>query len=103
MRFDVFARIFIISLARSRERRRRMVEQIEAVGFDNVVLVDAVDGRQLDVDGLIRSGRLVRNSWTGRHLNAGEIGCLLSHVEVWRRMRDEGLSTALVMEDDVEI
>ncbi len=36
----------------------------------------------------------------GRHLHVNEIGCTLSHVEVWRRMVRENIGELLVLEDD---
>jgi glycosyl transferase family 25 len=98
--FQRFDRVFIISLRRSEERRRHMARQMEAFRVNNYVFVDAVDGRLLDLDGMKRSGELVLNSWTGHFLTPGEVGCLLSHIAVWRIIVEEGLATALILEDD---
>lgn len=37
----------------------------------------------------------------GRYPTAGQIGCALAHRECWRRLVDEGGSSALIFEDDV--
>jgi GR25 family glycosyltransferase involved in LPS biosynthesis len=47
--------------------------------------VSAVDGASLE---------------DGRGLHTGELGCTLSHSKVWKRVVDEGLSHAIVFEDD---
>ena len=36
-------------------------------------------------------------------LNAGEIGCFLSYRSVWKRMLNEKLDAALIIEDDIQI
>jgi glycosyl transferase, family 25 len=57
----------------------------------------AVDGRQLTADqrSLLPS-RTRRREWT-----AGEIGCLLSHYELWRRVATGNDGLATIFEDDV--
>lgn len=34
-------------------------------------------------------------------LNAGEIGCMLSHIAIWRRLVAEGIACSIVLEDDL--
>jgi glycosyl transferase family 25 len=36
-----------------------------------------------------------------RHLTAGELGCLLSHIHVWRRFLNSSAQFAVVLEDDL--
>ena len=37
---------------------------------------------------------------SGRMLRSGEIGCFLSHLEVWKHMIENNISYAIVLEDD---
>lgn len=61
----------------------------------------AVDGGQLtDVD----VARFCNQKWAKRHIGRtllkGEIGCALSHLGVYKKIVDENLPMALVLEDD---
>lgn len=38
-----------------------------------------------------------------RPLSPGEIGCYLSHRAVWRKMVEQNISTAIVLEDDITV
>ena len=63
----------------------------------------AVDGRTLDHLNHPIYARTRRLAQYGKDLNAGEIGCLLSHRAVYETMVREGIETALVLEDDVRL
>ncbi|WKB54325.1 glycosyltransferase family 25 protein [Eleftheria terrae] len=85
--------IFIISLRRSTERRRAMQDRLHAAGLEGEFF-DAVDGRVLD--------RAASPELAGAAaLSNGEVACYLSHLGVWQRVAERGLSHALVLEDDV--
>ena len=59
--------------------------------------VDAVDGR--------KAGPAVDAFWNAnpgrRLLNAGEIGCMMSHISIWRRIVADDVPCAVVLEDDL--
>lgn len=88
VRYRLIVRAFVINLRRSVERRRHM--EMQVAGLDHE-FVEAVDGRELDLsDPVYRRGM-----WPGE-AGAGE-----SHLKVYRRVLEDGLSHALVLEDDV--
>lgn len=62
---------------------------------------DAIDGRGFDVQTHPNYKAKKRLRCYGKHLNGGEIGCLLSHRKVYQYMIDKNLSQALIFEDDV--
>jgi glycosyl transferase, family 25 len=63
--------------------------------------VDAVDGKDLLPAELAKRYDDVRTLRAfGRPLTPPEIGCALSHREVYRRVLDQDLQTAIVLEDD---
>ena len=37
----------------------------------------------------------------GRPLTYGEIGCFMSHYNIWQDMVDRNLDTVLILEDDI--
>ncbi len=95
--------IYCISLARAKERRAAMHESLSVLGLP-FEIVDAVDGRTLDLSSL--GGRLrqdIARRHYGQNLSCGEIGCYLSHYNLWQRMVDENISVAVILEDDVQL
>lgn len=98
-----FPPIFVISLARATERRADMICRLDLLGV-NYEIVDAVDGKELDLSALgnrLRQDICAKNY--GRKMNIGEIGCYLSHYNLWERMVADNISTAIVLEDDAAL
>ena len=96
-------KIFMINLARRPERLEYMKHQMISAGiaFERI---DAVDGMELTGEERRKAIRAFR--WwcvNGYAARPGEIGCALSHQMVYRKMIDENLSTACVLEDDVRL
>lgn len=94
---------FYVNLARRPERRAFMERQFEALGLD-VERVEGVDGRAMPE--AAREKAVSRFRWwcaNGYRARAGEIGCALSHQSIYRRMVDEGISCACILEDDVTL
>jgi len=93
--------IFVINLATSPQRRRACAEQLARLGLEPA-FVDAVDGRQMsdaEITAIVdEDGRLRR---APKPLTKAEVGCYLSHWRVLQTIVSEGVSQALVMEDDL--
>lgn len=93
---------FVISLARSVERRAQIERQLTAGGID-FEFVDALDARNLtDADIRRIAGSAISPS-LGTPLAPGHIACTYSHGMVFRMILERGLSRALVFEDDAII
>ena len=90
-----------ISLAEQRERRDYMRRQLDACGlpyrFFDAIRVDLARGWPDIYD----RARRLRHS--GVDMRAGEMGCYLSHREVWKTFLAGDDALCLVLEDDVEI
>lgn len=82
--------IYVINLARSPERRKDMAKKLEGSRFTNE-FVNAVEGSTVNRTKYPMSDGL----------SNGEVGCYLSHVEVWKRLSESDHESALVLEDDV--
>lgn len=95
-----FPPAFVISLKESAQRQDSIRQQFDALGIPFAFL-DAVDGRQMDVQAQKLYDGARRLRCFGRHMTGGEWGCLLSHMAVYERIVKDGLSVALVFEDDV--
>ncbi|MGI9297692.1 MAG: glycosyltransferase family 25 protein [Gammaproteobacteria bacterium] len=103
--------IFVISLVREAGRRAEMIRRLDA---DNLryEIVDGVDGAVLNREEYAgrlgqyhrREGSCFRLNHSKRRfagrLSPGEIGCYLSHYNLWRRIADEKIPAAVILEDD---
>jgi len=92
--------VFLINLDRSTERLARMSDQFAMLNlaFERV---PAVDGTSLSNEEIAEWNSPETVRLTGRQMSRSEIGCTLSHLEVYRRMADRGIARALICEDDV--
>ncbi len=94
---------FVITLGRAVERRGQ-VERLRAACPVPCHVVEAVDGDALSEEERNKVYR--RQLHSPRYpfrMKPAEIGCFLSHRNVWQRIVDDNLDTALVLEDDVEL
>ena len=91
--------VFVVSLPDCTERRETISKTLRDLGIA-FEFVDAVDGRyglnpqyedQIDRMATRRAGRI---------LSDAEFACSLSHVTVYRRIVEENLAYALILEDD---
>lgn len=96
-------KFYLINLERNADRLSRMNSRLCELGI-NYERVSAIDGRALSDSDIAGKCNLVRMHLAmARSLNKGEIGCALSHLEVYRRMVEANAESAVVMEDDVDI
>jgi glycosyl transferase family 25 len=95
-------KIVVINLARSVERREHISTQLRRLNLDFEFAV-AVDGQNLSGHqmGLYSADAAFTN--LGRGLHRNEIGCFLSHVQVWETLVESGQNEFLILEDDVTI
>lgn len=94
---------FVIHLARATQRRTQADRICRLLPMPSEV-VEAVDGRALtaaEADAACRPG-LHRPRYPFS-LNAGEIGCFLSHRKLWKMIVERDLDAGLIIEDDVDI
>lgn len=96
---------YVINLARSLDRLAHIAAELGKTGLDYEI-VTAVDGRDLDLsDPAIVDPSLpyINPSLpiVDVGLAAGTAGAALSHLRVYRKIIEDGLDRALVLEDDV--
>lgn len=85
---------FIINLASSTERRAMISAQCHKAGIA-YEFIDAVNGKALSEKEISQHTRPVNYAF-----KPGEIGCALSHINIYRKMVDENIAQALILEDD---
>jgi glycosyl transferase family 25 len=91
---------FVVSLAKSRERRESIKRQLANTSLD-WEFIEAVDGYAMSTADITLSTDPEALRKAPRYLNPGQIGCSLSHISCYSRILDEGLEHALVIEDDM--
>lgn len=93
--------VFVINLDKNQGRLQNCEKEFarEGVSFRRF---PAVYGKELPED--YKRKVVSRFRWycaSGRRPFDGEIGCALSHIGVWNKMREEGLDCVCVVEDDI--
>lgn len=91
--------VFVISLKTSEQRRLRMKQMLDALALP-FEISDAVDGRKLRPEEQARYYDAHANkALFKRPLSHAEIGCYLSHRQLWEQIKTLG-SAAVILEDD---
>lgn len=93
---------FVINLAHAVERRENMQRQLQALNIQ-AEFIQAVDGRQMSVDERQQHLNSAKMREIGWRLSPAEIGCSLSHLEIYRIMVERKIPYAVILEDDVEL
>lgn len=107
-------KVFIVNLPRRADRRVEMETRLEALNLqpelrEKFEFFPAVDGSQIDETFMKEGDYGVWDSWKNsdlplhfyqREVRNGEIGCALSHVNIWKKVVEEGLDEVLILEDD---
>ena len=91
---------FVVNLASAHERRAAMEALLSRHGIEPTWF-DAVDGRILSDDSLARAFDAARAQIAYGPMSRGEIGTSLSHLEIFRKMDEQGIPCAVILEDDV--
>eukprot|EP00057_Strongylocentrotus_purpuratus_P024637 XP_011679111.1 PREDICTED: procollagen galactosyltransferase 1 [Strongylocentrotus purpuratus] len=99
-----FDEIYLVNLERRPLRRLRMQAALKLLRID-FKLIKAVDGKLLSPDILREMGIDMlpgyADPYWGRVLTKGEIGCFLSHYNIWKEVVERNLSRILIFEDDI--
>lgn len=95
--------IFIISLPKDRHRREFLEGQLQKLNLPYSI-EQAVHGEKLspqELDASYDRDKAIRRF--NRELSRGEIGCALSHVNIYKKMSANNIPYALILEDDARI
>ena len=93
--------IYVINLDYAEERLAAVNKQLSRFGV-TYTRIPAVNGRALSQDE--KRNAVNRFRWwcaVGSPATDGEIGCALSHASIYRKMIDEEIQLACILEDDV--
>lgn len=96
-------KVFVINLNSSIDRRNRMERLLKETSLDWEIF-PAFDGRNMtdsERDSLYDGAKSLKN--VRRQMSNGEIGCAVSHRNIYKKMISEAIPEAVVLEDDVEL
>jgi len=94
-------RVFVINLKRSTDRRLRMETVLGSLGIP-FEFFPGTDGKGLgkrEIEAAYDEAGVRRN--IDRALSLNEIGCTISHRSLYRKIVDEGIERACILEDDI--
>lgn len=95
--------IFVINMPSATDRRAAIARQLQALGLD-AHWIAATRGKDMQPDEVARIYDEKSNRrYFRRALSPGEIGCYVSHREVWQKMVDDNISRAIIIEDDIRL
>lgn len=95
--------IYLINLKERPEKLERMQELVESLGLE-VTLVSGINGWALPEstrEKIVPVGSDFGTKSGSRFL-AGQLGCFLSHISVWKDAYERGFEKIWVLEDDGE-
>lgn len=97
-----FDRAYVITLRRAARRQAQLARALDGLRYE---LVYGRDGQELELAALIAEGiydpdRARRLDRYGRAMTGGQVACVLSHMDVWRRIGAGSHRRALILEDD---
>lgn len=94
---------YVISLRNDRDRTR-YIKNIITHKLPQLQILDAIDGKNINnsfIDFLYKNN--VINKRITKAYSKGTIGCYLSHIKMWTKIRNEKIKHAIVFEDDFSI
>jgi len=92
--------VYVINLARSRDRWDRLKSNADALSID-LRRVEAVEGKLLSPEELADFDDAGFRRWHGKIAMPAEIGCYFSHIRALERIVAESEPFAVIVEDDV--
>lgn len=96
--------VFMINLKHRTDRREKMLKALYEQQID-CKIINAVDGKALNTSQVDAMGIKMlpeyQDPYHGRPLTKGELGCFLSHFNIWKEIVERGLERSVVFEDDL--
>ena len=89
-------KIYVINLNKDIEKRKEIISIFVKLHITNYEIFDAINGNKLE-DFEINSNWY--DPWSHLHLTKGEVGCALSHYNLWQKIKTEN-KMAMILEDD---
>ena len=91
--------IFIINLKKATTKLATISKELDIHSL-KASIFEAIDGSQVK---LPQSLKKWYDPYTHLTLTCGELGCALSHFNLWQKIIDENIEKAIIIEDDITI
>ena len=92
--------IYVINLDSSPKRFETIHAQTKKMGLE-IKRISGINGNELtDAEIKENYSETLNNKRFRRKLTRGEIGCHLSHRKIWKKLVDENIDIAIILEDD---
>ena len=94
--------IFVVNLKADGHKRERVLSLCSKFELEHAKIFPAVNGALLPSDilnGIYNSEIAIQKN--KRELSRGEIGCALSHINLYKKIMSENIEIALILEDDI--
>ena len=88
-------KIFVINLKRSIDRKHNFQKNWQFAS-KYIEIIEAVDGNNLSDKELSK----IAPNYQSLNVTKGEIGCALSHLAIYKKIVNECIPMALILEDD---
>ncbi len=101
---DYFNKIFVITLQRSTDRQTHIRKALEGLSYEFFYGADKNDFsiEELKSKNIYDEVLAIEHHRYNKPMNAGQIGCALSHRMIYDKIIKEGLEKVLILEDDTE-
>jgi collagen beta-1,O-galactosyltransferase len=103
-------KIYVINLKDNIDRKNNVTNILNKLNLDNYIITEAVNGKELN-ENVIKNylSPFSLNTLSGNYKShsdirkVGEIGCYLSHYNIWKDIIIKGYNNAIIFEDDINI
>jgi GR25 family glycosyltransferase involved in LPS biosynthesis len=96
---DYVDKVFVINLPKRKDRILKFDAYAKKHGFEYEVF-EAIDGKATIDDNFEYEGKRVGNPYVNPNYFRGQVGCLLSHLNLIKHSREMGYKKIMVFEDD---
>jgi GR25 family glycosyltransferase involved in LPS biosynthesis len=96
-------KIIILTLEMQKDRQRYIANQLESMGLEYNFFwgINGNELTQAEINNIYDKNKSIK--YLKRTLTKGEIGCAQSHKLIYKKMIEENIESAIILEDDVQI
>ncbi len=100
---NFFDKIFVITLQRSTERQTHIKEVLEGLCYEFFYGADKNNFslQELKDKNIYNDALAIQHHRYNKQMNAGQIGCALSHKNIYEEIINKGYKKTLILEDDI--
>jgi len=101
-------KIYVLAINHTEEKMKDIQRRLDELGLPYPVSFEVLEGHNGYTDPLPEGAAVYEdwpiegttNTFWKYPVNPGEIGCTLSHINAWKRVVEDGVNRALILEED---